>query len=148
LDSNCRQWHSRRVLYTDEAIIFTQPGTSKIMDAIPLFEVEDVIIMNGDKSRSDSMKAENSKNKGAVDKNDEPVVEKKCGDTNKVKFLNSLQIHTTENGYNSGRQYIVQAKSSTQIHTLAEELKKLSKLATERHLAKSRFVKAQVQLLM
>ena len=73
--------------------------------------------------------------------------EKKSGDSNKVKFRNALQIHTKDDGYNSGRQYIIQARSEEERKRLVEQLSRLSKVARDKFLAKSLFTKAQASPL-
>jgi hypothetical protein len=69
--------------------------------------------------------------------------QKKPGDSNHVKFRNALQIHTKYDGYNSGRQYIIQTRSEEECDRIVDQLTKLSKTAAEQLLAKSQFVKAQ-----
>ena len=145
-----RAWHPRRLVYTTDIIAFTLPSSNSVSDAIPLFEVEEVVTMNEDEGRADesSMSGKLSK-KGSVKMLSEEeklseAHEKKPGDSNKVKFRNALQIHTKSDGYNSGRQYIIQARSSEESRSIADQLGKLSRAATEIFLAKSRFTKAQV----
>ena len=108
--------------------------------------------MNGENSRQDdSTGSRKSSKKGggkksAEDEKSPEIQEKpkpKPGDSNKVKFRNAVQIHTKPDGYNSGRQYIIQARSDEESRKIAEQLTKLSKIATEIFLAKSKFAKAQ-----
>ena len=69
--------------------------------------------------------------------------DKKSGDSNKVKFQRALQLQTKPDGYNSGRQYIIQAHTDEECQQIYNELTKLSKIALDKYLAKSRFEKAQ-----
>ena len=71
--------------------------------------------------------------------------DKKTGDSNKVKFQHALQLHTKPDGYNSGRQYIIQAHTDAECQKLLSDLTRLSKIALDKFLAKSRFEKAQAR---
>ena len=71
---------------------------------------------------------------------------KKTGNTNKLKFSFSFQLRTTLEGYNSGRQYIIQAGSDEESQALVTKIRRLAKVSTENYLAKSKFLKAQVLL--
>lgn len=73
------------------------------------------------------------------------VKEKKQGDTNKVKFRHAFQLHTQPEGYNSGRQYIIQARTEEERQKLVTDLTKFAKIANEKFLAKSQFRKIQVR---
>jgi hypothetical protein len=114
-----RAWHPRRLAYSDEVIAFALPGSEKLIDAIPLFELTDVVNMSDrdarsdDHSTTDKLKRESSR----VGADPEPpdkkqhAGDKKSGDSNKVKFQHALQLHTKTDGYNSGRQYIIKARN-------------------------------------
>jgi hypothetical protein len=69
--------------------------------------------------------------------------DKKSGDSNKVKFQRALQLQTKPDGYNSGRQYIIQAHTDAECQQIFNDLTKLSKFALDKFLAKTRFEKAQ-----
>ena len=129
------------------------PDTDKIVDAIPLFELEETANMkdaDGDgpthsagpeKAKGESVKtvadSEHSEGKWPDTK------EKKQGDTNKVKFRHAFQLRTKLEGYNSGRQYIVQARTEEERQKIVADLTKLSKIAIDKFLAKSQFRKTQ-----
>ena len=83
--------------------------------------------------------------KSGIDATDHPEKDKKQGDTNKVKFRHSFQLRTQPEGYNSGRQYIVQARSEEERQKIVADLAKFSKMAIDKHLAKSQFRKTQVR---
>ena len=73
--------------------------------------------------------------------------EKKTGKTNQIKFHHSFQLRTLPEGYNSGRQYIIQSNSEVECQELVEKIRQLAKVSTELYLAKSRFLKAQASPL-
>ncbi len=83
--------------------------------------------------------------KSSSDVTDHPEKDKKQGDSNKVKFRHSFQMRTMPEGYNSGRQYIIQARSDEERQKIVADLTKLSKIAIDKHLAKSQFRKTQVR---
>ena len=74
--------------------------------------------------------------------------EKKNGKTNKMMFTFSFQLRTSTEGYNSGRQYIIQAHSDLERQKLVAQIKQLSKVSTDKFLAKSQFMKAQARILI
>jgi predicted metal-dependent peptidase len=134
----CRAWHPRRFAYSDSVVAFALPGTVKIIDAIPLFEVTEIVNMNDNEKRGD----EKGKSR-AISFSEEEQANKKPGDSNKVKFKNALQLHTKSDGYNSGRQYIVQAGNDEELRQMVQEITKLSKAASDKFLAKSQLDKMQ-----
>jgi hypothetical protein len=127
------------------------PDTDKIVDAIPLFELEEAANMKdaeGDGATGpEKSKGENGK--VTADHSEHPetkgadVKEKKQGDTNKVKFRHAFQLRTQQEGYNSGRQYIIQARTEEERHKIVSDLARLSKIANDKFLAKSQFRKTQ-----
>ena len=142
---------------TKDVIFLSHPNTSKIVDAIPLFELEDIILMNNE-AKEGKMRSDNREvSKSSPQKKDTapslPDVDgdikfsdtkaKKNGKSNKLKFLHSFQIRTITEGYNSGRQYIMQADSDEQRVAMMALIRKLAKVSREKFLAKSRFLKAQ-----
>ena len=129
-------------------IFFALPDSENRIDAIPLFEVVEVASMqdggakSDDHSSSGKVQRDNSKMM-EDDPSKKPSTEKKSGDSNKVMFRNALQIHTKPDGYNSGRQYVIQARSEEERQKIVQDLTKLSKVATDKFLAKTHFDKAQ-----
>jgi hypothetical protein len=71
--------------------------------------------------------------------------DKKQGDSNKVKFRHAFQLRTQQEGYNSGRQYIIQARTEEERQKIVADLTKLSKIANDKFLAKSQFRKTQAR---
>mmetsp|Transcript_52361 Transcript_52361/g.109235 ORF Transcript_52361/g.109235 Transcript_52361/m.109235 type:complete len:514 (-) Transcript_52361:54-1595(-) len=136
-------WHPRRLAYSNDVIAFALPGSLKIVDAIPLFELVEVVNMSDTDvvHTSPSIDEEESDSKSVKVNR----TQKKSGDSNKVKFRHAVQLCTkTEgDGYNSGRQYIIQARNEQEHKKIIKDLTRLSKLATDKFLAKSQFEKAQ-----
>jgi hypothetical protein len=135
-------------VYSNDVISFALPDTDTPIDAIPLFEVVEAASMQegGDKSDDHSASGKIKKNSSKTFDDDplkKPTSEKKSGDSNKVLFRNALQILTKADGYNSGRQYVVQARDEAECQAIVQELNRLSKIATDKFLAKSQFDKAQ-----
>ena len=113
---------------------------------MPLFEVEEILDMNSWVDPEEEAKNKKSKPKpqrGSAIFQDEEA-EKKPGDSNKVKFKNALQIRTVQDGYNSGRKYYIQTSGEEESQEIMRDLEKLAKIALEKFLAKSQFMKAQV----
>jgi hypothetical protein len=147
-----RAWHSRRLAYSAEVIAIAMPGSEKLIDAIPLFELVEVVKMSNRDSQSDENsnterpKKENNRINTDSEKLEKKYAgDKKCGDSNKVKFQHALQLQTKPDGYNSGRQYIIQAHSDDECQNILQELTKLSKIALDNFLSKSRFEKVQAR---
>jgi hypothetical protein len=134
-----RLFSPRRICYTGQVLAIAHTGSEAIIDAIPLFEIEEVIDMNL-LDVADKTKVRGTTH---VDEEFDKDSQKKCGDTSQVKFRNSVQIRTVHGGYNSGRKYYIQTRSEAECAQMVEELDRLSKSELERFLAKSRFIKAQ-----
>ncbi len=134
--------------YSNNVISFALPDTEIRIDAIPLFEVVEVVSMqdggakNEDLNISGRIQRDNSK----LMEDDPlkiPTLEKKSGDSNKVMFHNALQIYTSPDGYNSGRQYVIKARDEAEHEKIVQELRRLSKIARDKFLAKTKFDMAQ-----
>jgi hypothetical protein len=145
-----RSWGSRRFVYSKEVVAFSNPGSDKIVDAIPLFELEETAKMKDDDSDASGVneksKAEIAKSQADHSEHPEKggeVKDKKQGDSNKVKFRHAFQLRTQAEGYNSGRQYIIQARTEEERLKIVSDLTKLSKIANDKFLAKSQFRKTQ-----
>jgi hypothetical protein len=122
-----------------------EPESEKIVDAIPLYQVEEVVDMNFLDFERPNGKKKNDRPQYSfvLDETGESETEKKCGDSNKVKFKNTVQIRTIQDGYNSGRKYYIQARSEAECQEIAGNLKKYAAHELEKFLAKTRFEKAQ-----
>jgi hypothetical protein len=150
---NGRSWGSRRLVYSKEVIAFSNPGSDKIVDAIPLFELEETSKMKDDDSETNgnSEKSKAEVSKSSADHSEHPelkggeIKDKKQGDTNKVKFRHAFQLRTQSEGYNSGRQYIIQARTEEERQKIVSDIIKLSKIANDKFLAKSQFRKTQAR---
>ena len=80
-----------------------------------------------------------------IDNKSSDLKSRKNGKSNKLRFIYSFQIRTTTEGYNSGRQYIIQANSDAECQALVVQIRRLAKMSREKFLAKSRFLKAQAR---
>ena len=145
-----RKWHPRRISISKDIIYLSHPQTTKIVDAIPLFELEEIFFMHDDSKDSATNVDETPKNHSADTRDGSfkdklsDAKSKKTGNTNKLKFSFSFQLRTTLEGYNSGRQYIIQAGSDEESQALVTNIRRLAKVSRENYLAKSKFLKAQV----
>ena len=127
----------------------SHPNSSKIVDAIPLFELEEVLLMHED-AKDTSRSDEISKRYSATslsDQVDKKMSDRKNAKSNKLRFSHSFQLRTIAEGYNSGRQYIIQANSFDERQALVVQIRKLAKVSRELYLAKSKFLKAQANFL-
>jgi hypothetical protein len=121
-----RAWHPRRIAYSNDVVAFAIPGPElKIVDAIPLFELVEVVNM------SDTDVAHKSQDIDEEELDIKSVkvnrTQKKSGDSNKVKFRHALQLctKTDGDGYNSGRQYIIQARNEPELKKIIKDLTRL-----------------------
>jgi hypothetical protein len=120
-----RNWISRRVAYTNEVIAFAKVGEQTLLDAIPLAEVTSIEPMLNSE--------QNSTEKSTSESTFEVAVENS----------NAMQIRTIKNGHNAGRKYYLQASSAQELDDLVSELRLLTKSATERAEASSKWNKLQ-----
>ena len=96
----CSGWQKRRFVVTKEYIAFAQVGEERILDKIPLREIEDA--------------EESSRCKAAhID----------------AQFANVVILSTAAAGYNGGRSYHLQADSKEDCAQLAAQLSSLAKSA-------------------
>ncbi len=82
----CRDWCPRRVVITDEVIVFSRVGENTITDAIPIAEIGDIEPF--DKAMNESEL-----------------------DTKSDDAACAFQIRTEQDGFNSGRKYCFKAES-------------------------------------
>ena len=166
-----------RMVYTDSVIAFTE---SKVLghhvenqdilsfDIIPLFQVDAIMVLNGDLAEVDSKEVKESSDDVALD-NPVPVDSLKGNSSNKLeksnsrigkpkrqdsgvdpagnksvlstsKVRNAIKISTAIDGYNSGRAYIIQTHECLR---LASELSTCAQVARERHNLRSKWRKVQ-----
>ena len=166
-----------RMVYTDSVIAFTE---SKVLghhvenqdilsfDIIPLFQVDAIMVLNGDLAEVDSKEVKESSDDVALD-NPVPVDSLKGNSSNKLeksnsrigkpkrqdsgvdpagnksvlstsKVRNAIKISTAIDGYNSGRAYIIQTHECLR---LASELSRCAQVARERHNLRSKWRKVQ-----
>lgn len=173
-DALSRTWQARRMKWTADIIQFARVNESRVVDCIPMHEISCVIEMqeagsptpwaSGERftrSKSDapairhSIESDPRIEPAEPTNNDQLNIErsKRSTDSMTQKFLlrkavtgqvNTLQIMTIPDGYNSGRTYYIRAKSENLCRKMTLELNKLSNAAKERAVVKSRFQAAQL----
>jgi hypothetical protein len=126
-----RTWSQRRVTYTKEVITLTIPGhegdtdSTKVFDAIPMFQIEGIREMEPVPINTKSSQAKQSN----ASKDGDEVGESQCTENSRndasttasceedrplgysvmIKYANSIEIRTSEEGHNSGRSYYLKA---------------------------------------
>jgi hypothetical protein len=145
----CRAWHDRRVIATKDAVYFSRTdekeGEEQVIDAIPLFEIEEIESGHGDSSLNMD---DSCQKKSDVDRRGLSMARHTSivGDSNKVKFRNSFQIWTQVDGYNSGRSYYLKAATKEECLDVMHTLQGLSRTAKMLKDAKTRFEKWQERI--
>jgi hypothetical protein len=133
-----RTWSKRRLIYTKEVITLTIPedvstDQSRVFDAIPMFQIVEIRKMeseeeespeqkiekkktadestasrNSSSGRPESLELNESKNTPSVSSGAD---DKPLGYSIMLRFSNSIEIRTSEEGFNSGRSYYVKVTS-------------------------------------
>ena len=164
-----RNWQIRRVRWTSTAIQFCRAGQSQLFDLIPMHEILSVVEMCDNLSSSPwSSSCEqdgrcSSKNRDSISKlrlqEDGLPIEKVSSDGEQTqksiprKFasrqVNTLQIKTIDDGYNSGRVYYLRAKTNGDCQEIIASLKRLASAARQRADVRSRFelIQSKIKLL-
>ncbi len=146
-----RAWHDRRVSATKDAIYFSRinekEGEEQVIDAIPLFEIEEIGPGQGE-NQSGADDVCPSQKRSEVDKKGHSTARQSnmVADSTKVKFRNSFQIRTQVDGYNSGRSYYLKAASAEECTEVMDKLKALAKTAKKLKDAKTRFQESQERI--
>jgi hypothetical protein len=113
-----RDWKKRRLVSSKEAVMFSNPEGNAILDEIPLHEILKVETILG-----------------SCDPETEAQVTSVI-DVEQVElarwFLNSIQIATMPNGFNSGRIYYVRVETSSMCTNLERSINRLAKDAKAR----------------
>ena len=120
-----RNWISRRIVYTSEAIAFAKVDEQTLLDVIPLAEVTSIEPM------------QNSEQKDTVKSPSENSFEIA------VDNSNAMQIRTKKDGYNAGRKYYLQARSAAELDDILDELRLLTKSAVKKAESHSKWSKLQ-----
>jgi hypothetical protein len=113
----CRTWNPRRLILTNEIIAFAKTNEDMLFDAIPLTDVIGIELMQG-VGQKGKVKLQRSFSEITVE--------------NVIDFNNAFQIRTKQDGYNSGRKYIVQADSDATLSSLTIVIPNFSKAAVLR----------------
>ena len=141
--------------YTRKGIFLSILGKGTVNDAIPMFEILEIIQMNSfrnsfrNNQTSDIAKQlDINSDAGESDIDDRSVM-----DTDKIsswnqqdgfrKFVNAFQIKTIPNGFTSGRTYALKAYTSSQFGAIVSDLERLSAEARAEAEAKSNFRRSQ-----
>ncbi len=116
----------------------------QVIDAIPLFEVEDI---SCEQRGSDSGNMDDAQGHKKSDLEKRSMQRAKStmmiGDSNNVKFKNSFKIRTLIDGYNSGRTYYLKASSDEKCADIVKQLSQSAKAAKKAKEAKTRFERSQ-----
>ena len=103
---------------------FANPDSEELVDAIPMFELEEIRNMTCADDNGPSETAQ--------------------GDANEVRFSHAFALCSTANGYNSGRKYIMLARTEGECTAIIDDLNKKSRVALDKFLGKTEFCKMQV----
>ena len=137
---------------------FSRIGESRVVDCIPMHEILSVAEMqeSSDVSNTDSTLSDETKVEADEKANFGRT--RRSLDSPTQRFLvrkavkgqvNTFQIKTVSDGYNSGRTYYIRAKTHATCRKITAELTKLSIAATERANVRSRYemVKLSVRIV-
>jgi hypothetical protein len=131
-------WNMRRVVWTKSKIAFARVGEDRMIDAIPLDQVDSVQAMVHEFDSSslvldvhcDAKRFETSENPIAA-----------CPRLDIA--VNFIKIHTVQDGFNSGRPYFLRFPEEDMCRQVANELTQLAAAERRRVEAKSRFERHQ-----
>ena len=111
----------RRVVVTDEHVIFAEVNQEFIIDFIPLVDILSVDDLDG--VTTDTSVVEESQNLAYI-----------ASLETVASTLSAFQIRTVRTGYNCGRKYCLQAKSDRQCDELIKILKRQAAAVATQHL--------------
>jgi hypothetical protein len=117
------------MVYTDQILVFTRPGSDELADIAPLKEILNV---TGTEKELEVDPFDSS-----PDKRPEEVGD----DTDVAQY--TLEIRTLPDGYNSGRVFKIRVLSEKKKRTVIEDLTRLSTIEREKFEAKSKYKKSQ-----
>jgi hypothetical protein len=160
------------MVFSDAAIAFTdlnveleQIDKNKIenFDLIPLFQIECIIALDDTLSETENeiplprvseTNEAKLKNQDSITGNQtlQPIlkissIKKQTSlklSTSEVK--NAIKISTAEDGYNSGREYLLQTESADRCIKMSKELERLSKAARDRFAFNSKWNRVQEKM--
>ena len=127
-----RTWQIKRVIYSKDMIFFCAVDDEEVVDVIPIEEI--VLVAKCEENVETSLQA------------DLRIERKDLTTELNPKKLSALKIITHPDGYNSGREYVLQASTAEDCLTIVKELNILSKNAKKRAERKSKFQKSQAKL--
>jgi hypothetical protein len=117
----CRTWGPRRFVYTKDVVALASPDSEELVDAIPMFELEEITKMTGSDDIGQSETAQ--------------------GDI--IRLCHAFALCTIAGGYNSGQKYIIQARNEEECIKIINALTKSSKIAFDKFLGRTPFIKIQ-----
>ncbi len=126
-------YEKRRVVITNDYIIFTEVDQQEIIDFIPIADIFSVDDLDGITSGSGVQENQNQANIASL----ETV----------ASTLSAFQIRTVHMGYNCGRKYCLQAESDPQCEELITLLDKLAVAARRRKESKTAFQRSREAVL-
>jgi hypothetical protein len=114
-------------------VYFSAVGVDVVIDVIPILEIAEVAeVVDDDQNQDHPVDSRKEKRQGRFQ--------------NISKFANSLQIVTCPGGYNSGRQYVLQASSAELCAKMIQDLTELSRISQKLAQRRSKFQKSQAQV--
>ena len=118
----CRKWRTRRVVYTNEVIAFSNVADDRLLDQIPL---EDIIGIDEIQASSEASPQIDSTIEAHVD------------------FTNAFQIRTRTDGYNGGRGYFLRSESGGDVASLIQGIALVAKVAARKARGRTKWGLAQ-----
>ena len=115
----CREWQTRRIVYTNDLIFICMENEDIVRDSIPLSEVESV---RKQTPHSSSQLFSFSKSHKSLSS----VINKSLNEESGIfETKNVLTVSTKIDGYNSGRTYQFHASSEDVCNSIIAHLQKL-----------------------
>jgi hypothetical protein len=121
------------MVLTDEVIAFSRPNEEILVDVIPLPDIAGVELMQA-VNQQGSMKSQISFLEYTIE--------------NVIDFADAFQIRTTQNGYNAGRKYVIQAMSNDSMTLLINGIIKFSRAAVLKADARPIYIRMQDRMRM
>jgi hypothetical protein len=169
----CRSWQSRRIIWTENFIMFSRAENDVLIDSIPLSEVKSVDrfqeALNTANHHAEEEEIPPNQNQDFPISNSKKLMagfEKTDGSSPATAFemlpgqwagadtemvargpiTKVMQIKTDRDGHNSGRTYYIRANESDDFGLMITRLSRLAKSARKRSENKSRFERNQLKV--
>jgi hypothetical protein len=118
-------------------VYFSSIDEDVVVDVIPIVEIVEVNKVSEEVGTS-KLPSELHKDKNMISKDPQIV--------NVTAIQCRFQIMTDQDGYNSGRKYVLQASSDEMCELVIQELVKLSKIEKKRAERRSKFERTQAKV--